>query len=231
MDGIDFVFNFDYDDICMIMKDVLENCSGKKFKENLTKIQKIHSHLSLDTIFTNLTNFMISESTPFPKWAMGYSQITLDHERSRFWPQVYEYFNITHDKIKKYNKDMLEAASDENKSNEIQDGNVQGASGVGPVEEYIDSIEVENRCLKVSQEFYQSLEKDNQQLKKTVETLKQDLEKSNESKLCKICMDAEICIAFVPCGHIVSCAKCSPSIKNCAVCRKPIQSTMKTYFS
>ena len=74
MDGIDFVFNFDYDDICMIMKDVLENCLGKKFKENLTKIQKICSHLSLDTILTNMTNFIISESIPFPKWVMGYSQ-------------------------------------------------------------------------------------------------------------------------------------------------------------
>ena len=92
------------------------------------------------------------------------------------------------------------------------------------VQEYIDSIEQENRCLKVSQQFYNCLEKDNEEMKK-------DLEKLKESKLCKICMDKEACIVFIPCGHLMSCINCSPEMKNCAICRKPVKSTVRTYFS
>ena len=88
---------------------------------------------------------------------------------------------------------------------------------VESVQEYIDSIEQENRCLKVSQQFYNRLEK--------------DLEKLKESKLCKICMDEEACIVFIPCGHLMSCVNCSPGMKNCAICRKPVKSTVRTYFS
>ena len=92
------------------------------------------------------------------------------------------------------------------------------------VQKYIDSVEQENRCLKLSQQFYDSIEKDNQSMKK-------DLEKLNESKVCKICMDEEACIVFIPCGHLMCCVNCSPGIKNCAYCRKPIKSTIRTFFT
>ena len=88
---------------------------------------------------------------------------------------------------------------------------------VESVQENIDSIEQENRCLKLSQQFYDSLEK--------------DLEKLKESKLCKICMDEEACIVFIPCGHLMSCVNCSPAMKRCAICREPVKTTIRTYFS
>ena len=95
--------------------------------------------------------------------------------------------------------------------------NQASGTGIESVQEYIDSIEQENRCLKMSQQFYDSLEK--------------DLEKLKESKLCKICMDEEACIVFIPCGHLMSCVNCSTAMKSCAICRKPVKSTVRTYFS
>ena len=115
--------------------------------------------------------------------------------------------------------DLLKSQSQQEPVSEQASG-----AGIESVQEYIDSVEQENRCLKMSQQFYDAMEKDNQKMKK-------DLEKVNESKLCKVCMDEEACIVFIPCGHLMSCVNCSPALKNCAICRKPVQTTVRTYFS
>ena len=93
-----------------------------------------------------------------------------------------------------------------------------------PIQEYIDSIESENRSLKVSQQFYNAMVEKYEKLKKKLETI-------NESRLCKICLEEDSCMVFIPCGHVMSCENCSFSCKNCAICRKPIRSKFKTYFS
>jgi len=53
----------------------------------------------------------------------------------------------------------------------------------------------------------------------------------NESKLCKICYNSEYNTVFIPCSHIVTCAKCASSITKCPLCRKPFGSIMRVYFS
>jgi hypothetical protein len=52
-----------------------------------------------------------------------------------------------------------------------------------------------------------------------------------EQKTCKVCMDAEVGVVFLPCGHLVVCVNCAPSLKNCAVCRTSIKGSVRTYFS
>ena len=69
-----------------------------------------------------------------------------------------------------------------------------------------------------------SIETENQSLKNVVI-------KNEEQKSCKICMDDEICMAFFPCGHLVTCENCSRSLKICPICRKTIKGTLKTYMS
>ena len=93
-----------------------------------------------------------------------------------------------------------------------------------PIQEYIDSIETENRSLKVSQQFYNAMVEKYDKLKKKLENI-------NESKLCKICLEEDSCMVFIPCGHLMTCVGCSLNCKNCAICRKPIQSVTRTYFS
>ncbi|XP_053388452.1 putative inhibitor of apoptosis [Mercenaria mercenaria] len=40
---------------------------------------------------------------------------------------------------------------------------------------------------------------------------------------CKICLDHEAYIVFLPCGHLVSCQDCARMLETCAVCRATIQ--------
>ncbi|XP_018530983.1 E3 ubiquitin-protein ligase XIAP [Lates calcarifer] len=50
-------------------------------------------------------------------------------------------------------------------------------------------------------------------------------------KQCKICMDREICIVFIPCGHLVTCVECSKSLVKCPICCGAISQKLKTYIS
>ncbi|XP_073838705.1 death-associated inhibitor of apoptosis 1 [Musca autumnalis] len=52
-----------------------------------------------------------------------------------------------------------------------------------------------------------------------------------EEKLCKICYADEYNTAFLPCGHVVACAKCASSVTKCPMCRKPFADVMRVYFS
>lgn len=52
-----------------------------------------------------------------------------------------------------------------------------------------------------------------------------------EQRVCKICLDKEACIVFIPCGHLVSCLQCSRVLRHCAVCRTKIQDKIRVYQS
>lgn len=52
-----------------------------------------------------------------------------------------------------------------------------------------------------------------------------------EEKLCKICYVNEYNTAFLPCGHVVACAKCASSVTKCPMCRKRFADVMRVYFS
>ena len=39
--------------------------------------------------------------------------------------------------------------------------------------------------------------------------------------LCLVCMAAERCYAFVPCGHLAVCVSCAAALRVCPVCRSP----------
>jgi len=62
-----------------------------------------------------------------------------------------------------------------------------------------------------------------------------DLETENarlkEQRTCKVCMDGEVGVVFLPCGHLICCVNCAPSLKDCPVCRSNIQGTVRTFMS
>ncbi|XP_031136007.1 E3 ubiquitin-protein ligase XIAP [Sander lucioperca] len=68
-------------------------------------------------------------------------------------------------------------------------------------------------------------------------TLEQDedplekLRKLQREKQCKICMDRDICIVFIPCGHLVTCKECSESLIKCPICCGAITQKLKTYIA
>lgn len=57
------------------------------------------------------------------------------------------------------------------------------------------------------------------------------LEKDATSKECVICRDADKCIAFAPCGHIVTCPSCANQCINCPICRTTLTLRLKVYTS
>jgi len=95
------------------------------------------------------------------------------------------------------------------------------------------------------QELHQSSESRSVQEPKTTTTSsgcssdppspKNDLESENarlkEQRTCKICMDSEVGVVFLPCGHLCSCVLCAPSLRDCPVCRTNIQGTVRTFLS
>ena len=58
-----------------------------------------------------------------------------------------------------------------------------------------------------------------------------EMNKANELKLCKICHDRERNATLGPCGHFVSCLKCTTSLKQCPICRTVISNISKTHLS
>ncbi|KAL1492140.1 hypothetical protein ABEB36_012628 [Hypothenemus hampei] len=52
-----------------------------------------------------------------------------------------------------------------------------------------------------------------------------------EARQCKICMDAEVGIVFLPCGHLTTCVNCAPNLEDCPVCRSAIKATVRTFLS
>lgn len=53
----------------------------------------------------------------------------------------------------------------------------------------------------------------------------------DDSRLCKICFTEELGVVFLPCGHMVACVKCAPSLTTCAVCRQPFTMTVRAFIS
>ncbi|XP_056143558.1 E3 ubiquitin-protein ligase XIAP [Lampris incognitus] len=57
------------------------------------------------------------------------------------------------------------------------------------------------------------------------------LRKLQREKQCKVCMDRDICIVFIPCGHLVTCKECSESLSKCPICCGVIAQKIKTYIA
>ena len=55
-------------------------------------------------------------------------------------------------------------------------------------------------------------------------------EELDDTRNCKICMDAAVEVTFVPCGHLVVCQSCSHGLSMCPICRKDVTESLRTYF-
>ena len=71
------------------------------------------------------------------------------------------------------------------------------------------------------------------QIRKVNDTIINFLQKNKESPedlTCVICLD-EKRNCCIDCGHVSMCIKCSASINNCPICRKPITNKIKIFMS
>ncbi|XP_034101838.1 death-associated inhibitor of apoptosis 2 [Drosophila albomicans] len=52
-----------------------------------------------------------------------------------------------------------------------------------------------------------------------------------DARLCKVCLDEEVGVVFLPCGHLATCNQCAPSVANCPMCRADIKGYVRTFLS
>ncbi|KAF7229543.1 E3 ubiquitin-protein ligase XIAP [Nothobranchius furzeri] len=57
------------------------------------------------------------------------------------------------------------------------------------------------------------------------------LRKLQREKQCKICMDRDLCIVFLPCAHLATCKECSEVLTKCPICCEAITQKVKTYIA
>ncbi|XP_040832795.1 baculoviral IAP repeat-containing protein 3 isoform X1 [Ochotona curzoniae] len=61
--------------------------------------------------------------------------------------------------------------------------------------------------------------------------MEEQLRRLQEERTCKVCMDKEVSVVFIPCGHLVVCKDCAPSLRKCPICRGTIKGTVRTFLS
>ncbi|XP_055881264.1 E3 ubiquitin-protein ligase XIAP-like isoform X3 [Biomphalaria glabrata] len=62
-------------------------------------------------------------------------------------------------------------------------------------------------------------------------TLKEMNNQLRQQTVCKICMDKEVAVVFLPCGHFVSCTDCAAAMKDCPVCRNHVKGLVRAFMS
>ncbi|XDV37912.1 hypothetical protein PO909_007436 [Leuciscus waleckii] len=59
----------------------------------------------------------------------------------------------------------------------------------------------------------------------------EQLRRLQEERTCKVCMDKEVNIVFIPCGHLVVCKECASSLRKCPICRGLVKGAVRTFLS
>uniref|UniRef100_A0A9I3VTV8 RING-type domain-containing protein n=1 Tax=Biomphalaria glabrata TaxID=6526 RepID=A0A9I3VTV8_BIOGL len=72
-------------------------------------------------------------------------------------------------------------------------------------------------------------------------TFEEDLEKVRliketnlhlrQQTVCKMCLDNEVSVVFLPCGHLVSCSECSSAVSKCPMCRADVKGIVRAFLS
>ncbi|NWT56100.1 BIR7B protein, partial [Erythrocercus mccallii] len=59
----------------------------------------------------------------------------------------------------------------------------------------------------------------------------EQLRRLQEERMCKVCMDKDVSVVFVPCGHLVACEECALNLRLCPICRAVIRGSVRAFMS
>lgn len=68
-------------------------------------------------------------------------------------------------------------------------------------------------------------------LSETTTTEQSRNEERNQTTMCKICLDRDIQVVFIPCGHLAACNDCFNRLNGCPICKRTITRTYPVYFT
>ena len=98
--------------------------------------------------------------------------------------------------------------------------------GFSNCENLISAImQVENEEINNSKNTPSTSKKDKTSSKKN------KLEKLMDSRKCKVCHDEDVCMVFIPCGHLACCSKCGENVKKCPICHSEITERIRSFLS
>lgn len=66
--------------------------------------------------------------------------------------------------------------------------------------------------------------------KLSLDELEETVSELIDDKICQVCMDAEVSVAFCPCGHVVCCSECANLCRECPLCRTQITYAQRVFF-
>ena len=95
------------------------------------------------------------------------------------------------------------------------------------------SLSSDSGISNISESLNNQLEsdKDDENLDEAFNKLKLKNIQMKQEKSCKVCLDEEVEVVFIPCGHLVSCSHCAPSLKDCPVCRTRISAVVRAFLA
>lgn len=123
-------------------------------------------------------------------------------------------------------EDLLNAIFVEDENSQTSDDNETKRRGSDPVHSLENQRQTENNQDDVRKSL-QTMETEDTQNKLAL--LSQKLEKLEEKNLCKICVDGEVDVLFLPCKHLVVCKNCSEKLDECPICRSYIDEKVNVF--
>ncbi|XP_062570422.1 putative inhibitor of apoptosis [Saccostrea cucullata] len=67
--------------------------------------------------------------------------------------------------------------------------------------------------------------------KQELKALVSEYQELKEQTRCKICLEEDATVVFLPCGHMCTCVSCSPAMRKCPICRTFVKGTVKAILS
>ena len=62
-----------------------------------------------------------------------------------------------------------------------------------------------------------------------IKALSAEIQLMRHKKMCRVCMDQECDLIFLPCSHLSVCRSCGKVLKTCPICRKKIWTTVNVF--
>ncbi|XP_074744772.1 baculoviral IAP repeat-containing protein 7 isoform X1 [Strix uralensis] len=91
-----------------------------------------------------------------------------------------------------------------------------------------DAVQRETETSSSREEMQSVQQKESDESRMSTE---EQLRRLQEERMCKVCMDRDVSVVFVPCGHLVACEECALNLRLCPICRAVIQGNVRTFMS
>ncbi|KAL9646474.1 hypothetical protein ABK040_006470 [Willaertia magna] len=101
----------------------------------------------------------------------------------------------------------------------LEEDDNAGTSNVFTNENWLNTVSGED----IKEKFIETVERYNE--------LQKELTEKKEEGLCIVCMDRQIDVVLIPCGHLTLCSHCANHLneKRCPTCRSSIQQVVKVF--